>query len=483
VTPRRATLLVLFLLCAAQLFAGTGKIIIVNNDRSGTGFNDPTPATPVGGNSGTTLGQQRLNVFLAAAETWQNNLDTNVDVRVSATFAPIAGCTDTEGVLGQAAPIEWRHDTDGVPKPNVWYPIALANKLAKRDLSPGVDDITVRFNASVDSATCLGATSWYYGLDSNHGNDIDLFVVVLHELGHGFGIAGKATAPDFSENRPTISDVHTLDTATGLRWDQMTVEQRRASMLNTGRLAWDGDLVRKETGRFLQPVTTLTISAPVAVARNYDIGLAAFGPVASKSTISGRVVIANDAANAEGPTATDGCSALTNASAVAGRIALVDRGGPPAPADPCTFAKKARNAQAAGAIGLIIVDNQRESCAPPAMGGSGSDVTIPLVSITAADGDALKAQLNANVVVEGALRVDPSQLAGTTQQGFVRLYAPCTFEAGSSVHHWDTPASPNLLMEPFVGSDLLHGLDLTIYQLLDLGWAQPPRSGRRILKK
>jgi hypothetical protein len=482
VTIRR-TLLAAILLGALPLLAGTGKIVIVNNDRPGTGFNDPTPATPIGGNPGTTLGQQRLNVFIAAAEQWSSNLETNVDIRASASFAPITGCTSTEAILGQAGPTEWRHDTTGIPQPNVWYPIALANKFANRDLSPGVDDISARFNASVDDATCLGATSWYYGFDSNHGNNIDLFVVVLHELAHGLGISGTTAAPNFSQNRPTVSDTHTLDTTTGLRWDQMTVEQRGISMLNTGNLTWDGNSVRGEVGRFLIPITTLNVSQPAMIARNYDIGVASFGPLASKSAISGRVVAALDEANSEGPTVNDGCTALTNASAVAGRIAMIDRGGPPAPAPACTFAKKARNAQAAGAIGVIIVDNTRESCAPPSMGGTAGDVTIPVISITAANGDLLKAQINASTGVEAALRIDPSQLAGTTKEGYLRLYAPCTFEAGSSIHHWDTIATPNLLMEPFVGSDLLHGLDLTIHQLLDLGWSQPPRSGRRFLKK
>ena len=82
----------------------------------------------------------------------------------------------------------------------------------------------------------------------------------------------------------------------------------------------------------------------------------------------------------------------------------------------------------------------------------------------------------------GMLRVDPSRLAGTSDQGYVRLYAPCTFSAGSSKHHWDTVASPNLLMEPFINSDLPDGLDLSIYQLQDIGWTMP-RTGRRFLKR
>src|SRR5436189_2657903 len=474
----RRTLFVSLLLAAMPLFAGTGKVLIINIDGAGTGFNDPTPATPVGGNAGTTRGQKRLNVFLAAAQTWQNNLDTNVDVRVRASFAPIIGnpaCTDTEGILGQASPMDWRHDTQGVPMANVWYPIALANKFANTDLSAGVDDINVRFNSDVDTATCLGATSFYYGLDNKHGTDIDLYNVVLHELGHGFGISGKANGPSFSEGIPAFSDVHTFDVSAGQRWDQMTTAQRNTSLTNTGNLVWDGAVVRSQTGQFLSPMSTLTISAPAAIAKNYDVGLAAFGPTIDKTPASGRIVIAQDEANTDGPTTTDGCSTFTNASAVAGRIALIDRG-------VCTFVTKTRNAQNAGAIGVIVVDNA-SACSAPSLGGTATDITIPVISITQTDGTALKAQLTSNTTVDASLHLDPSQLAGTTKQGYLRLYAPCVVEPGSSVHHWDTTATPNLLMEPFIGSDLLHGLDLTIYQLIDMGWTQPPRSGRRILKK
>ena len=38
-------------------------IRVINNDNPGEGFNDPTPVAPVGGNTGTTLGQQRLIAF------------------------------------------------------------------------------------------------------------------------------------------------------------------------------------------------------------------------------------------------------------------------------------------------------------------------------------------------------------------------------------------------------------------------------------
>ena len=464
----RRLLPLILLLTATHAFAGTGKILIINNDSAGKGFNDPTPVTPVGGNNGTTLGQQRLNVFLAAAEKWQDQLDTNVDIRVQASFAPISECT----TLGFAGPVLWKHDTDGVPLKNTWYPIALANKFANRDLEPLLDDIQVQFNADVDTATCLGDTSFYYGLDNKEGTNIDLFVVVLHELGHGLGIAGAAGAPGFRDNLPAITDVHTYDATLGQRWTQMSMEQRGASVTNTGNLAWDGDNVRNAASRFLEPPVVLDVSAPSAAAKKYELGTASFGaPVGTNA--AGRVMLVTDA---EGPSMNDACTAITNPSAIAGRIALIDRGN-------CTFVQKARNAVAAGAIGVVIVDNSRDECIPPGMAGAAPDVTIPIISITAADGDVLKAQLSANAEVEASVHRQAGRLAGTTAEGFVRLYAPCKYQAGSSVHHFDTTASPNLLMEPSINSDLLHGFDLTVYQLLDIGWTAPARSGRRFLKR
>ena len=470
---RRAVLLSLALLCAAHAFAGNGKIIVINGDGAGVGFNDPTPATPVGGNPGTTIGQQRLNVIQAVAERWQNSININVDIRVSARFLSLAPCDATSGVLANANPVESPSDFPGAPQSGVRYPIALANTLANQDLSPASDDIIIRFNLDIDKSTCLGDSSWYYGLDANEGTNVDMFTVGLHELAHGLGFAGG-----FSGSRPSVFDTHIFDVQAGKRWNQMTSQERSISAVNTGNLVWDGPNVRDQAPRFLQAVTVLTVTEPTVVAKNYDIGTAAFGPAASSSTAAGRIAIANDTASeAGGPSATDACSAITNPSAIAGRLALVDRGS-------CTFVSKARNVQAAGAIGMIVVDNTRDTCLPPGMGGTAPDVTIPVISISANDGDVLKAQLNASTPVQAALRLDGGLRAGTAgPQGYVRLYAPCTAEPGSSTYHFDVTASPNLLMEPSVNSDLLHGVDLTVYQLLDIGWSLPPRTGRRVLKK
>src|SRR5262245_42911368 len=57
---------------------------IINADSAGVGFNDPTPVAPIGGNTGTTLGQQRLNVFAATAAQWGSVLAGNITIRVNA---------------------------------------------------------------------------------------------------------------------------------------------------------------------------------------------------------------------------------------------------------------------------------------------------------------------------------------------------------------------------------------------------------------
>ena len=466
---KRLVLVSLLALAATSAFAGTGRVVIVNIDQPNVGFNDPTPATPIGGNPGTTLGAQRLFVFETAASRWTSVLDTNVNIRVRASFAPLE-CGDTGVVLGSASAITWSHSFTGAPRANVWYPAALANKFADRDLTPNDDDIRIQFNGDLDKPTCAGDRGWYYGLDGKEGTDDALFPVVLHEIAHGLGMAGRGT--DFLSNIPSIYDVYTLDRLAGKTWDQMTLQQREISKTNTTNLVWTGPNVKEKAPLLLERVPVLTVTAPSNVAKNFDIGTASFGPPANRTSVSGQVVAARDAANTEGPLTTDGCTPYENAAEVAGKLALVDRG-------TCTFVVKALTAQAAGAIGVVLADNRKETCLPPGMSGSNDAVMIPMISITQDDGAALRAASGVNAM----LRVDPSRMAGASPEGHVRLYAPCTFSAGSSIYHWDITATPNLLMEPFISGDLIDTVDLSIYQMIDIGWTQPPRTGRRILRR
>ena len=71
-SPKVLRLILVFaaLWLAAPAAFGQATIVIENADPAGVGFNDTTPVVPVGGNNGTTVGQQRLNAFQYAAGIW-----------------------------------------------------------------------------------------------------------------------------------------------------------------------------------------------------------------------------------------------------------------------------------------------------------------------------------------------------------------------------------------------------------------------------
>ena len=74
--------------CAS--YASAAELVPVNFDGPDEGYNDPTPATPVGGNPGTTIGAQRLNAFTFAANIWGATLTSAVPIIINAQFSALA---------------------------------------------------------------------------------------------------------------------------------------------------------------------------------------------------------------------------------------------------------------------------------------------------------------------------------------------------------------------------------------------------------
>ena len=443
-------------------------IVIVNSDGAGEGFNDPTPVAPVGGNTGTTLGQQRLNVFAQAAAIWGANLDSTVTIRVRATFDPLT-CTATSAVLGSSGPRFVNRDFTGAPRAGAWYHEALADKLAGIELVPGEDQIASRFNSNLGQAGCLTGSPFYLGLDNNPpAGQVNLIVVVLHEFAHGLGFSTftSGTTGAFLAGFPSAYDFELLDTTTNRTWDQMTDGERAASAVNTRRVVWIGPNVTAASG-MLQPGTPeLRATAPAALAGTYLVGTGGFGPALAAGGTTGEVMPVVDQGGGPGCTAFNSINTL----AVTGKIAMIDRG-------VCAFTVKVKNAQNAGAIGVVMVNNAAGS-PPPAMGGADPTITIPTVMITQADGlkfkDALKYRSRTKSGVFVTMANNPSVLAGADPLGRLLLFTPNPFQSGSSVSHWDQSATPNLLMEPAINANLTQSVvppfDLTKPLLQDLGW-------------
>jgi hypothetical protein len=450
-------------------------LVIVNGDPANVGFNDPTAAAPVGGNPGTTLGQQRLNAFQAAANKWGATLTSTVPISILATWEALT-CTETGAVLGSAGATEVFRDFAGAPIAGAWYPFALTNKLVDDNADPATAQIRARFNVNLGKPGCLTGTSFYLGLDNNHGNNVDLVTVLTHEFGHGLGFQTFTNGSTGAQlaGFPAVWDFFLLNTQTNKLWKDMTNAERAASALTGNRLVWSGAGVASALPGVLQLGTPgLAISGPAAgpATGDYLVGTASFGPPLNAAGVSGQVMPVVSLTTADGVTGS-ACGPLTalDAMAVNGRVALVDRGA-------CGFVVKVKNAQNAGAIAVLVADNVAGT-PPPGLGGSDPTITIPAVRITLADGNAIKAQLTRRTRtasgVIARLGVNTSQYAGADSLGRALMYAPNPYQSGSSVSHWDVSAFPNQLMEPAINGDLTHEVtppqDLTFRLLQDIGW-------------
>ncbi len=242
---------VLGLAVLASSVAQAATFVVINNDGAGEGFNDPTPASPVGGNTGTTVGAQRLIAFQYAANIWGGLLSSNVQIRVGAQFNPLT-CTATSAVLGQAGPNSYFHDFSGAPVGSTWYPVALANALHGSDLDPGVDDIGATFSSTIGTPGCLTSSGWYYGLDGNPpSNRIDFVSVLVHELGHGLGfltivnLTSGAKASGLNDTYMRFLEDHGK---TPSDYPSMSNAQRLAASIDTGNLHWVGPHVEAASG-------------------------------------------------------------------------------------------------------------------------------------------------------------------------------------------------------------------------------------------
>ncbi len=100
---RLLPVLLMCLLAAPPVSAANFEI--VNMDGAGEGFNDPTSVDPVGDNNGTTLGQQRRNLFQKAADIWGAAIKSSVTIRIQAKFDPLS-CDASSAVLGSAGAMD-----------------------------------------------------------------------------------------------------------------------------------------------------------------------------------------------------------------------------------------------------------------------------------------------------------------------------------------------------------------------------------------
>ncbi|WP_107704792.1 M4 family metallopeptidase [Nocardioides allogilvus] len=217
------------------------------------------------------------------------------------------------------------------------------------------------------------------GVTTNYCSGVSSDDVVAHEWGHAYteythGLIYQWQSGALNES---YSDI----------WGE-TVD------LINGRMdADEGDITAKRqvgvcsTHSPARPI--VLINSPATIAKECEAGAASFGPQLDGAGVSGDVVLAVDNGQplpdgTPSPSTSDACTALTNGAAVAGKVALVDRGS-------CAFTIKVKNAQAAGATAVLVADNVEAT--PSGMSGVDPAITIPAVRIRLSDGNLIKSEL------------------------------------------------------------------------------------------
>lgn len=258
---RGARVLAAAVLIHSAVAARGAEIEIINFDGPGEGLNDPAPRLPVGGNAGDTLGEQRLNAVTFAAQLLGARIASTETIRFGISFDAL-DCAPNSADLGAGGPASLVVGFPGALRLSTFYPIALANALAGRDLEPQRVDVSASFSSALDApaqADCLNGANWYYGLDDARPPGMLNFIsTAVHEFIHGLGFvsfvtlqddpataeneAGRFLADGMGNRFPDIYSVFIRDLTLGQNWPSMMPAERAESATNDGNLVWDGPI-------------------------------------------------------------------------------------------------------------------------------------------------------------------------------------------------------------------------------------------------
>ena len=224
------------------------------------------------------------------------------------------------------------------------------------------------------------------GVTTNYCNGVTADDVVAHEWGHAY--------TEFTHGLIYQWQPGALNEAYSDIWGE-TVD-----LVNRRMDEDEGDLgterLSGQCSTHSAPVVQALINSPASIAKICQAGAAAFGPVLDSTGVSGDVVAALDEANATGPTIVGRLRPrITNAAAVAGKVAIVQRG-------TCAFTIKVKNAQNAGAIAALVQDNVEAT--PGGMAGVDPTITIPSLRIRLSDGTIIRTALDGGETVNVTLK-------------------------------------------------------------------------------
>ena len=167
----------------------------------------------------------------AAVDVWAANFESKVPIHIEATW----GRSSSYSVLGSARPGNYFANFAGAPDPSLWYPSALANALAGRDLDGDNPEMIITVNSLAD---------WYRGGGVGPSkSEYDLQSVMLHEMAHGLGFLSTSNYDEFfgygSIDQPTPFDAY-IQTGDGRRLSDLPSPSLELGEALTSKLVWSG---------------------------------------------------------------------------------------------------------------------------------------------------------------------------------------------------------------------------------------------------
>jgi extracellular elastinolytic metalloproteinase len=278
-----------------------------------------------------------------------------------------------------ASPFGW-HDTNGVAGPE--FTDTRGNNVAAQDDLDGN-------NSGGSRPTGIGSNPLVFDIafnaaaDPEVGSNLNAAIVnlfywnnIMHDVTYQYGFdepAGNFQTNNYGNgglgNDSVIADA--LD----------ALQTGSNNNANFGTPS-DGSQPRMQMFRWLAPVELL-VNSPAPIAGLYAGSAAGFGPIFNLAGLTGNLQLVDDGVAPTG----DSCTA-SPAGSLTGKIAILDRGS-------CEFGLKVLNAQNAGAIAAIVVNNVSPGTIPMGPGVNGASVTIRSMMVGLNDGNLIKAQLPA----------------------------------------------------------------------------------------
>ena len=309
-----------------------------------------------------------------------------------------------------ASPFGW-HDVDGDTDPDFTYTRGNNVHAYKDGNADGQPDFDVSGGAALNFDFPYNADWEPAQMDEASVTNLFYMNNMLHDITYHLGFDEEAG--NFQTN--TYGNGGAGNDAVNARGQRGGDDPEGLGAINNANFATPPDGASGTMNMFLwanSPNNLLEVTAPAAVVGFYETGLAQFGPAVADQPVSGQVVEVND--GIADPFLTDGCEEpFVNASELAGKIALIDRGG-------CLFQLKALHAEQAGAIGVIIC-NFEDGVIGMAGSATVDPPTIPTIMISSTTCDLIRgyAGTGLEVTIAEPNITGPSYLSGDYDNGII----------------------------------------------------------------